>query len=123
MPVVAVSYDRAELAIEDQIVAKHEASDPRLGSAFLLKPRIADRPTIESIAELAPLLRLIDIVGVLEKEAGDTFLERLIFRLRAARRERGLQAHPRLRRARSLHDASIVWQEPTSWTRCQTTKI
>jgi hypothetical protein len=84
-PVVAVSYDRAELAIEDQILAAHEASDPRRGSAFLLKPRSGERLTIQSIAEHARSLGLFDIVGVTEKEAGDTFFERLIFvaRLRA----------------------------------------
>lgn len=84
-PVVAVSYDRTQLTIGDQIVAAHEASDPRLGSAFLLKPRIGERLTVESIAEHARSLGLFDIVGVTEKEAGDTFFERLTFvaRLRA----------------------------------------
>jgi hypothetical protein len=84
-PVVAVSYDRTELAIGDQIVAALAARDPRLGSAFLLKPRNGERLTIESIAEHAATLGHFDIVGVTEKEAGQTFFERLTFvaRLRA----------------------------------------
>jgi hypothetical protein len=81
-PVVAVSYDRTQLTIEDQIVAAYEASDPRLGSAFLLKPRIGERLTVDSIAEHARSLGLFDIVGVTEKEAGDTFFD-FVARLRA----------------------------------------
>ena len=73
------------MAIGDQIIAALSARDPRLGSAFLLKPRNGDSLTIESIAEHAAMLRHFDIVGVTEKEAGRTFFERLTFvaRLRA----------------------------------------
>jgi hypothetical protein len=78
-PVIAVSYDRTELTIADQIVAAHEASDPNLGSAFLLKPRIGEKLTIQSIGDHARSLGLFDIVGVTEKEAGGTFFERLTF--------------------------------------------
>lgn len=78
-PVVAVSYDRTELAIGDQINAALAARDPKLGSAFLLKPRDGETLTIESIARHAGSLRDFDIVGVTEKEAGSTFFERLTF--------------------------------------------
>lgn len=78
-PVVAVSYDRTELTIGDQIAAARETRDPRLGSAFLLKPRDGEMLTIESIAEHAAMLRHFDIVGVTEKEAGRSFFERLTF--------------------------------------------
>ncbi|MDR3488257.1 MAG: hypothetical protein P4M05_25590 [Bradyrhizobium sp.] len=85
IPVVAVSYDRTELAIGDQIAAALAARDPRLGSAFLLKPKDGEALAIESITEHATMLRHFDIVGVTEKEAGGSFFERLIFiaRLRA----------------------------------------
>jgi hypothetical protein len=85
VPVVAVSYDRTDLAIGDQIVAALSSRSPKFGSAFLLKPRNGERLTIESIAESAAMLRHFDIVGVTEKEAGLTFFERLTFiaRLRA----------------------------------------
>jgi len=79
IPVIAVSYDRTELTIGDQIVAALAARNPRLGSAFLLKPRNGDTLTIESIAEHAAMLRHFDIVGVTEKEAGSSFFERLTF--------------------------------------------
>jgi hypothetical protein len=78
-PIVAVSYDRTELPIGDQIDAALAARDPRLGSAFLLKPRNDDSLTIESIAEHTAMLRHFDIVGVTEKEAGGSFFERLTF--------------------------------------------
>jgi hypothetical protein len=79
IPVVAVSYDRPELVIGDQIVAALAAKDSRLGSGFLLKPRNGERLTIESIAGHAAMLGHFDIVGVTEKEAGMTFFERLTF--------------------------------------------
>ena len=84
-PVVAVSYDRTDLAIGHQIDAALTARDPRLGSAFLLKPRNGEKLTIESIEAHAAGLRDFDVVGVTEKEAGETFFERLTFiaRLRA----------------------------------------
>jgi hypothetical protein len=78
-PVVAVSYDRTELAIGAQINAALAARDPRLGSAFLLKPKNDETLTIESIASHAARLRDFDIVGVTEKEAGSSFFERLTF--------------------------------------------
>jgi hypothetical protein len=84
-PIVAVSYDRTEITIGEQIDAALAARDPRLGSAFLLKPKEKETLTIESIAKHAAMLRHFDIVGVTEKEAGVSFLERLTFvaRLRA----------------------------------------
>ena len=84
-PAVAVSFDRTDLAIGAQIKAALAARDSRLGSAFLLKPQDGDTLTIESIEEHAAMLKHFDIVGVTEKEAGETFFERLKFvaRLRA----------------------------------------
>ena len=78
-PVIAVSYDRTELTIGDQIVAAHQDSHSNRGSAFLLKPKNGEKLTIDSIGSHARSLGLFDIVGVTEKEAGDTFLERLMF--------------------------------------------
>lgn len=78
-PVVAVSYDRTDLPIVDQIHAALAARNPRLGSAFLLKPRNEESLTIESIADHAAKLRHFDIIGVTEKEAGSTFFDRLTF--------------------------------------------
>jgi hypothetical protein len=78
-PVIAVSYDRTEMAIGDQIAAALAAKDPRLGSAFLLKPRNGERLTVEAIAEHVAMLQRFDIIGVTEKEAGRTFFERLTF--------------------------------------------
>jgi hypothetical protein len=84
-PVVAVSYDRTDLEIGDQIEAALATKHPKLGSAFLIKPRKSETLSIESIAKHAVKLGQFDIVGVTEKEAGDSFLERLVFvaRLRA----------------------------------------
>jgi hypothetical protein len=84
-PVVAVSYDRPDLDIGDQIVVALASKHPRFGSAFLMKPPPGRRLIIEEVSESAAMLRHFDIIGVTEKEAGESFTERLSFvaRLRA----------------------------------------
>lgn len=84
-PVIAVSFDRTELQIKDQIAAAITERDPRFGSAFLLKPKKGENLTIDSISEHAEMLNSFDVIGVTEKEAGRSFFERLTFvaRLRA----------------------------------------
>lgn len=92
-PVIAVSYDRTGLEIGDQMDATVAARNPALGSAFLIKPKAGRRLTIEAVAESAPALAHFDVVGVTEKEAGETFADRLKFiaRLRALMDANGVE--------------------------------
>lgn len=90
--VIAVSYDRTWLSVGEQINAALEARDGRAGNAFLLKPRAEEILTIESLRDHIGELDGFDLVGVTEKEAGSSFMERLVFigRLRALMDERGV---------------------------------
>jgi hypothetical protein len=85
IPLVVVSYDRVDLPVDEQIDAALAARLPEMGSAFLLKPRRGEALSIESIRDHARKLAGFDIVGVTEKEAGATLMDRLSFvvRLRA----------------------------------------
>lgn len=78
-PVVAVSYDRANLDIGAQIDAAISAKHPKFGNTFLIKPKTGQQLKIDAIADSATLLQHFDIIGVTEKEAGDTFADRLLF--------------------------------------------
>ncbi|WP_342148083.1 hypothetical protein [Methylorubrum sp. SB2] len=92
VPVIAVSYDRTSLSIGRQIEAALDERRSRFGSAFLLKPMDGERLTIESVTEHVPLLDGFDVIGVTEKEAGSSLIERLTFvaRLRALLDECGV---------------------------------
>jgi hypothetical protein len=78
-PVITVSYDNTHLAIGEQLAVATDARDPRFGSSFLLKPQEPDALTIEAIAPHAAKLGVFDVIGVTEKEAGSSFLDRLVF--------------------------------------------
>ncbi|WP_156647853.1 hypothetical protein [Methylobacterium sp. Leaf87] len=92
VPVIAVSYDRTSLPIERQIEAALDARPPGFGSAFLLKPMDKEPLTIESVAKHVPRLDSFDIIGITEKEAGSSLIERLMFiaRLRTLLDEHGV---------------------------------
>lgn len=91
-PIIAVSYDNGEQPIGDQIEAALAARITTVGSCFLLKPEAGNRLTIEAIGEHAAMLDAFDVIGVTEKEAGVSLIERLRFvaRLRALLDDRGI---------------------------------
>ena len=92
VPVIAVSYDNDELPIGKQIDAALAARLPSLGSAFLIKPKRGERLTIDSLQGHVARLGSFDIIGVTEKEAGPSLLERVMFvvHLRALLDEHGI---------------------------------
>jgi hypothetical protein len=77
---VAVNYDCSSDEVAEQIEAAASICHGRtLGRALLLKPgrRVAIPEVIKQLSRHAQVLAGVDVVGVTEKEAGETFLDRL----------------------------------------------
>ena len=91
-PIIAVSYDNGRQSIGEQIEAALAARITTVGSCILLKPEGSNFLTIDAIAEDAAKLGAFDVIGVTEKEAGASLLDRLLFvaRLRALLDDHGI---------------------------------